>query len=172
ELEDEIDGFVFDPDTGLFTAANKPGDSERRGLELTAAGHWSDRLTLNASYTYLDASEVTITGESVREARRPEHMASLNANFHFADQRGNLNLNINYNGEQLDNYFPPPFYIQQQVELDGFTVVDIAGSWKLTDQLELTARVSNLLDEDYEEVLGFTRPGIAVYAGLRGRFSE
>jgi vitamin B12 transporter len=99
-------------------------------------------------------------------------MASLNANYTFADQRGNVNLNINYNGEQLDNFFPPPFFAAEQVELDGFTVVDLAASWKLTDSLELTGRLSNLFDEDYEEILGFARPGRAVYAGLRGRFSR
>ncbi|HET6564042.1 MAG TPA: TonB-dependent receptor, partial [Xanthomonadales bacterium] len=111
-------------------------------------------------------------GQEVQEARRPRHMASLNANYYFADRRGNLNLNINYNGEQLDNFFPPPFYAPEQVELEGFTVVDLAGSWKLTDNWSLTARVSNLFDEDYEEILGFARPGRAVFAGLRGRFGE
>jgi len=172
QLEDEIDGFVFDPGSGLFTAANKSEDSERSGLELTVSAQWAESLTINASYTYLDSREITSLGERVREARRPRHMASFNANYHFADQRGNLNLNINYNGEQLDNFFPPPFYLPQQVELDGFTVVDLAASWKLTGLLELTARISNLLDEDYEEVLGFARPGRAIYAGLRGRFSR
>lgn len=170
ELQDEIDGFVFDPASGSFTAVNRSGDSERRGLELTLSGQLDDTFSLNASYTYLDASETNPVGESVREARRPRHMASLNANYSFAAQRGNLNLNINYNGEQLDNFFPPPFYAPEQVELDGFTVVGLAASWKLTDSLELTGRISNLLDEDYEEILGFARPGRAVYAGLRGRF--
>ncbi len=170
QLEDEIDGFVFDPSTFLFTAANKSGDSERQGLELTASGQWLEAFTFNASYTYLDSSETTSLDERVREARRPRHMASLNTNYRFADERGNLNLNINYNGAQLDNFFAPPLYLSEQVELEGFTVVGLAGSWKLTDDLELTARVSNLLDEDYEEILGFARPGRAVYAGLRGRF--
>lgn len=172
ELEDEIDGFVFDPATGSFTAANKSADSDRQGLELTASAHWNDSFSLNASYTYLDAQETDSTGQRVRETRRPEHMASLTANYDFADLRGNLNLNINYNDEQLDNYFPPPFYLPEQVVLDNFTTVDIAGSWKLTEMLEITARVSNLFDEDYEELLGFARPGRAVYAGLRGRFSQ
>jgi outer membrane cobalamin receptor len=36
--------------------------------------------------------------------------------------------------------------------------------------MELTARVSNLLDEEYEEILGFVRPGRGVFAGIRGRF--
>jgi vitamin B12 transporter len=172
ELEDEIDGFVFDPDTGSFTAANKSADSDRQGLELTASGQWNDSFSLNASYTYLDAQETDSTGQRVRETRRPEHMASLTANYDFADLRGNLNLNINYNAEQLDNYFPPPFYLPEQVVLDNFTTVDIAGSWKLTQMLEITARVSNLFDEDYEELLGFARAGRAVYAGLRGRFGR
>ncbi|HET6564377.1 MAG TPA: TonB-dependent receptor, partial [Xanthomonadales bacterium] len=153
QLEDEIDGFVFDPATGAFSAANKTDDSGRRGLELTLFGQWTEDFTVNASYTYLDAEETDSLGQQVQEARRPRHMASLNANYYFADRRGNLNLNINYNGEQLDNFFPPPFYTPEQVELDGFTVVDLAGSWKLTDSWSLTARVSNLFDEDYEEIL-------------------
>lgn len=172
QLEDEIDGFVFDPASGSFTATNRSGDSKRQGLELTLATQLADSFSLNASYTYLDATEITTSGERVREARRPRHMASLNANYRFADQRGNLNLNINYNGEQLDNFFPPPFFASEQVTLDGFTVVDLAASWKLTDSLEITGRISNLFDEDYEEILGFARPGRAVYAGLRGRFSR
>lgn len=172
QLEDEIDGFVFDPASGAFTASNKSGDSKRQGLELTLATQPADSFSLNASYTYLDATEITPSGERIREARRPRHMASLNANYHFADQRGNLNLNINYNGEQLDNFFPPPYFAPEQVTLDGFTVVDLAASWKLTDSLEITGRISNLFDEDYEEILGFARPGRAVYAGLRGRFSR
>jgi outer membrane cobalamin receptor len=32
--------------------------------------------------------------------------------------------------------------------------------------------VNNLFGEDYEEILGFARPGRAVYAGLRGRFNR
>jgi vitamin B12 transporter len=172
QLEDEIDGFVFDPATGSFTARNRTNDSERRGLELTVFGQWAESLSINASYTYLDAYEIDSLGMHIEEARRPRHMASLNANYSFAGQRGNLNLNINYNGEQLDNYFPPPFFSQEQVELDGFTVVGLAGSWKLVGDWELTARISNLFDEEYEEVLGFARPGRAVYAGLRTRFGN
>ena len=96
----------------------------------------------------------------------------MSGNYVFADTRGNLNLNINYNGTQLDNYFPPPFFAVEQVELDSFTVVDLAASWKLTKELELVGRISNLLDEDYEEILGFSRPGRGVYAGLRGHFQH
>ena len=77
----------------------------------------------------------------------------------FADLfSGNLNLNINYNGSQLDNFFPPPFFALEQVELGRYTVVRLAASWKLTTGIELVGRISNLFDEDYEETSGFAGP--------------
>ncbi len=171
-LEDEIDGFVFDPDTFLFTAENKPGKSHRKGLELVLDGTLTETLSYAASYTYVDATESDIFGMSKREIRRPRHTASLSANYGFAQARGNLNLNINYNGSQLDNFFPPPFFALEEVELGSYTVVGLAASWKLTASLELVGRISNLFDEDYEEILGFARPGRGLYAGLRGRLQR
>lgn len=172
ELEDEIDGFVFDPETFFFTAINRPGKSERHGIELVLDGQWTSNLGLIASYTYTDATEFTSAGTIAPESRRPEHMASLALNQAFADGRGNVNLNVSYNGTQIDNFFPPPQFALVQVELDGFTLVDLAASWSLTSSLEIIARVSNLLDEEYEEVLGFARPGRGVFVGLRGQFSR
>jgi vitamin B12 transporter len=172
ELEDEIDGFVFDLDTYLFTAANKEGISDRKGVELVLDGRVIDSLSFNATYTYVDATETDASGNKSREVRRPKHMASLNLRYWFADDRGNVNLNVNYNSEQLDNYFPPPYFVLEQIELDSYTVVDLAASWKLSGSLELIGRISNLFDEEYEEILGFARPGRAIYAGLRGRFAR
>ena len=98
-------------------------------------------------------------------------MASLVVNYHFAEDRGNLNLNLNYSCDQLDVFFSPVDFSSGLVKLPSYTVVDLAGSWKLTQSLDLTARVSNLFDEEYEEILGFVRPGRAAYIGLRGRFN-
>ena len=170
DLQDEIDGFVFDPETFLFTAENKDGDSKRKGVEAIYDIRLGKAWSVNASYTYTNATEEDSTGQSVREVRRPKNMASLAANYYFADERGNLNLNLNYTGEQLDIYFSPITFISSRVKLPSYMVVDLAGSWKLSGSLDLTARVSNLFDEEYEEVLGFVRPGRAIYVGLRGRF--
>ena len=169
-LQDEIDGFVFDPDTFLFTARNKDTDSKRRGIETIFDTRLGKALTLAASYTYTDATEKNGAGQSVEEVRRPKHMGGITANYRFADEKGNLNLNLQYNGSQQDIFFSPQTYTSEFIKLDAYTLLNLAASWKLTQSLELTGRVSNLLDEDYEEVLGFARPGRGVYAGLRGRF--
>jgi len=170
ELEDEIDGFVFDPVSGLFTADNKSSPSNRSGFELGIETRIDAQLSVGFNYSYTDATEFDFSGHPVREVRRPKHMASLNANYNFMNRRANLNLDINYNGDQLDLFFSPLTFLSERVTLGSHTVVNLAGSWRLNDQLELIARLENLFDEDYEEVLGFVRPGRAAYAGLRGRF--
>jgi len=169
DLEDEIDGFVFNPSSGLFTAENKPNSSQRKGLELQFDMRVTEALTWKLGYTYVDASEVDIYGNQVREVRRPENQAHLVANYQFAADRANLNFKLVYTGSQLDLFFSPETFLSRQVVLPSHVVVDLAGSWRLNQSLEWIVRVSNLLDEQYEEVLGFARPGTAVYAGLRGR---
>ncbi|MGB7453804.1 MAG: TonB-dependent receptor [Lysobacterales bacterium] len=171
DLRDEIDGFVFDPETFLFTAQNKDSDSTRKGIEAVFNTRLGKSLTLVATYTYTNAREKDALGRSVPEVRRPRNLASLSANYYFAGNRGNLNLNLNYSGSQQDDFFSPATYVAERVDIDPYTVVNLAGAWKLTNSLELTARVSNLFDEVYEEVLGFVRPGRAVYAGIKGRFN-
>jgi vitamin B12 transporter len=169
-LEDEIDGFVFDPDSFLFTAVNKDSDSRRQGVEIVFDWQVLNDLDIAANYTYTDTSETGLDGMNLDELRRPRHMASLNAQYHFARDRANVNLNISYTGKQLDVFFDPVTFASEHVELGSYTVVDLAGAWKLTGALDITARVTNLTDEEYEDLLGYSTRGRAFYAGLRGRF--
>ena len=51
--------------------------------------------------------------------------------------------------------------------LSGNTVVNIFGSYQLTDMLELYARAENVFDTQYEPVFGYGAPGRAIYGGVR-----
>ena len=167
QLEDEINGFVFDPNTFLFTAENQGGKSDRRGVELSVRSRLSDRVDLASSYAYTHADEPAAAGGSQRELRRPRHQASLNLNSAALAERLNLNLNVTYNSEQLDLFFPPFPQPSQRLELSGFALLNLAAHYRLSERLRLVARVENLLDEDYEEVVGFAEPGRAAYLGIR-----
>jgi vitamin B12 transporter len=166
-LEDEINGFVFDPAGGGFTAENEAGESRREGLELS--GHWqiTDSLVLSGAYTWLDATEDDATGGQIEEIRRAEHIANANLNWSFLGGRGNLNVNVDYNGEQHDLFFPPVPPFEERVALDDFTLVTVAASYQVLESLQVSARIENAFDEDYEEVFGYVAPGRAVVAGLR-----
>jgi vitamin B12 transporter len=167
KLADEINGFFFDLATFTTTAINETGNSKRQGIEFTAHAMLSGNLSLSGNYTYLDAKQPDAIGGSEREVRRPEHIANANLNYDFLNNKANINLNVNYNGRQDDVFFAPPFFLQETVSLDSFTLLNIASSYKYSDLITLYGRVENLLDEQYEEVLGFQSMGLAVFAGIK-----
>jgi vitamin B12 transporter len=165
-LEDEIQT-VFLP-SFQSSVANSDGTSRRQGVELDLRARLSDALTARASYTFTDAREARPAGEAKRrEIRRPRHMAALNLNYRFLNQRANLNLNLSYTGEQNDDIFPPPFFSREAVPLDAYTLVNLSGSFDLLPGLRLFARAENLFDEEYQNVVGYRTPGTAVYAGVQ-----
>jgi vitamin B12 transporter len=168
ELEDEINGFVFDPATLGFTSENTSGTSHREGVELTFDYAVNGNVNVRAAYTYLNADELdSLTGEKLQEVRRPENTASVNLNYRFLDNKANLNVSVSYNGSQIDNFFPPFPASPQRVTLDSFTLVNMAARYRFSERLTLFARIENLLDEGYEEVYGFSSPGMGAYAGLK-----
>jgi len=153
ELEDEITT-IFNPD---FTTSveNLDTDSTREGIEL-AAGWSIDTFSLQGSASFLDSEQ-----DDVEEIRRPDFLASATATWNPIDALA-LTLNVDHNGDQLDT----DFATFQNVELDSFTLVGANARYNLTENVALTLRGSNLLDEDYEEVVGFASQGRAILGGL------
>ena len=168
-LEDEIDGFfVFDPATFAATAVNRSGNSQRRGLEFSGSYQPSDSLSIRAQYTYVDADQPDDSGMETTEIRRPRNSGSLNVNYAFLNDRANANLNVSYTGDQYDTDFST--FPSTRVELDGYTLVNLAASIAVSDTVSVFGRVENLFDEDYENVYGFATAGIGAYIGARMQF--
>ena len=162
ELENEIDGFVYDPATFAYTSNNINGTSERKGAELSAVGNISESMSLAAAYTYTDS-----TGDdAVREVRRPRHIASLNLGWQAAHNL-HLNTNIQFTGEQTDVYFPPFPEPSQVVALSNHTLVNINLNYSATDKFEMYLKLENALNENYEEVFGYQTLGFGASLGLR-----
>ena len=162
-LDDEI-VTVFLPDF-TSTVVNAEGSSPRKGVELALTARVNGGMDISGSYTYTDAKQPAATGGKDTETRRPRHMASLTVNQRLMNERANLNLNISYTGSQEDNSFLT--FPSTVVELDAYTLVNIAGEFRLTDNTSVYARVENLFDEDYEDVFGYATPGIGAYFGFR-----
>jgi vitamin B12 transporter len=172
DLEDEINGFVFDPDTFLFTAENSDGNSTRKGVEVSAALDLSENLGFGGSYTYTDSTESDPAGSDVRELRRPRHSGSLYGNYRFLEDRANLRLVADYGGQITDMFFPPYPAPSEIVTLDSYWLVDLTASYEINRNTRIFLRGTNLLDEDYEQVYGYRTPGRSAYVGLRLSFGR
>jgi vitamin B12 transporter len=132
------------------------------------------------SYTHL-ASEVTDAGfesgdaatfvEGDRLLRRPKDALSLRLESAFAE-RVRLGALLSWVGARDDvrfGQFPEP---NQRVELPSYATLDVSGTFtvlhgrRATPGLDLTARIENLLDESYEQGVGFPARGRGVFVGL------
>jgi vitamin B12 transporter len=171
-LEDEINGFVFDPDTFLFTAENIDGDSVRMGVEAAATFNLTDNLSFGGSYTYTDSTENDRSGNDVRELRRPRHNGSLNTSYRFLDERANLRLVADYGGTSTDIFFPPFPAPSEIVSLESHWLLDLTASYDINQDTNIFVRANNLLDEDYEQVYGYRTPGRSAYVGVRLGFGK
>ena len=52
-------------------------------------------------------------------------------------------------------------------KLGGYTVLNLAASYRLTDTWSLFGRIENATDTDYQSPDGFLRPGIGAYGGIK-----
>ncbi|WP_343565161.1 TonB-dependent receptor plug domain-containing protein [Kiloniella sp. b19] len=147
------------------TAVNLSGTSPAQGIEVSADAEVLDNLNLIASYTYTNAE----TADGTEQVRRPRHIASLNVNYRFLEDRANVNLGIDYNGDQKDTRFSPTF-ARSIVGLDSYTLVNVNATYDIHENVQLFARGENLLNEDYEEVFGYGTPGVSGFAGVRVDF--
>jgi vitamin B12 transporter len=155
--------------------------ADASGIEARVRVRPLPALEGSVSYTWLD-TEVTDagfeTGESAtfvegrRLLRRPTNAITLSAQY-GGQGRLRLGAAVNYVGDRDDirfAQFPDP---SVRVELPSYTTVDLSGRFAILRArqdgrvgLDLTARVENLFDEDFEQVVGFHSPGRALFAGL------
>lgn len=167
DLEDEIvEDFSIFPN---YTVINAPGESRRRGVELSGEWRPGPGLRLAANYTYTDTRELDAgASNALREIRRPEHSANLLADY----TAGRLTIGgaLAYVGERTDSdfdLFPAP-----RVELDSYLLASARIAWRISDGLEAFARIENGFDADYQDVIGYATQGRSAYAGIRFRFGD
>lgn len=135
--------------------------AESKGVEIYFTARPLNDLTCQANYTYTDAVDKA-TG--ARLIRRPEHAANLTAYYAFSAQTS-VSLNIIYTGKR-DDWFPYPI----RTTTAAFTLINMAASYRLTKKIEISLRVDNLLDLDYEEVPGYGTAGRSAYIGFKTDF--
>ncbi|PHS36166.1 MAG: hypothetical protein COA91_12475 [Robiginitomaculum sp.] len=142
------------------TVFNRTSKSKREGVEFEGRGSIGDQIDVRASATFLDAEE-----NGVRELRRPKFLASATATW-TPTQALSLTLSADHNGSQIDT----DFATFSRVELGAFTLVGLNIRYNLNDVVTLSLRGENLLDENYQEVVGYASQGRGGYAGISANF--
>ena len=157
------DLFGFDEVSFRTKNINK---AETSGVEFYFTLNLLKEISTKGNFTYTDAQDKSqsSTDKDLPLLRRPKIKASYEVNYSFND-KANINGEIIYAGERDDKDFSQ--FPVQRVKLKGYSIVNLAASYKIFEFLQLYARVENLFDTDYEEVLGYATPGLSGYAGIK-----
>jgi vitamin B12 transporter len=136
------------------------GRATTYGVESFAAWSPTAAVNLRADYTWTIARDDVHREELLR---RPRNKATLSAQW-SATRRLRLTASMLYVGAWVDGNrdFSIP-----RLTASPYATVNVAGDYDLGHGLTLFARVDNLLDRRYEEPVGFDKPGIGAYGGLR-----
>jgi len=140
-----------------FTPINL-NQAEIRGIEgeMTAyLGQW--RLGGNANW--LAARNQTEDGNyNNRLPRRPDYSLQFDVDRDLF-KRFSAGATARYDGSRYDD-------ANNQRELGGYALFDLRGEVRLDDAWKVQAKLSNLLDKDYETVAFYNQPGRAVFFTL------
>lgn len=151
-FRNEFDDLIsFDSTT--FLAANI-AEATVEGVETMGKVPVCTNLQVGATYTYMD-SEDEATGRPL--ARRPTNRASLQVWFQPVARLSGV-VSLVSVSDRIDS---------DGTNMDDYERVDLAMEYAATRHLTPYVRLENLLDEDYEEVSGFTTPGFSGVGGLR-----
>jgi vitamin B12 transporter len=155
------DAIYFDLDTfsGYLQA---PGKSTSKGVEVAVEAPLGDRWQLIANWTHND----TTTLANTPRLQRPENLANLGLLYRSANEALGLAINYRMSRDALGR----DTFAMVDVPLDDYEVLDLSLSYAINSRMEVTGRIENALDEDYQEIIGFNTAGRAAYAGLKIRF--
>lgn len=180
--KDRIDYVVEDPMTFAGRFQNI-GRARSEGVEIYGAVEPWDWLKVEGQYTWLEGvvkeavdPEDDVFGVGKELLRRPKHSGSGSVVGRFGPLtiRGDLIV--------VGDRFDSDFRGLQIFENPGYARLDLAARLRLENHIvklwgspfphsvEAFGRVENLLDEDYEEVLGYPSPGINFLAGVQVTF--
>lgn len=135
--------------------ANNISKARTEGVELSSFVKPCECFTLKGSWTHLNA-ENEITGETL--PRRPDNTGVLEGILKW----------------QKFTFVAATTLVSSRPDfgqtLAGYIKIDVALSYQLNEHWMPYVRINNMLDDQYEEAVGFPAPGILAYAGIKGEF--
>lgn len=121
-----------------------------------------ENVSARADYTYLG---LDLEPGSKPLYRRPRHTANGTIAWQATD-RLSLGTTFQWVGSFTDVANVAPFYGPTR----PYAVVNLASSFQVTNHIELSAKINNLLNRSYEPTYGYQAPGIEALAGIAVTF--
>ncbi len=156
------------------------GNARAQGLEVTLTAQPSSKIRLGGQYTFLKSEILSLNGAPGRAQsifrvgdpliRRPSQSGSLFAT--WMHRHWMVSLDAVLRGMTTDTdpnlgTFACDLGLPCILKNPGYVVANLGGSYDITEAVTWYARVNNLLNQRYEEVLGFPAYRLNFVSGVR-----
>ncbi len=155
------DNFIDFVDTGSFVYQyqNVSESFTASGLEFVAQAKIVEGLDVNLNATYTSVDEDL-------SLRIPEIKANARIDYAFSKQT-QMSLSYQYNDEREDTFYNSSTFENEIVTLESYGLLDFYVSHSiLKNKLLFFANVTNILNEDYQELFGYSTRGRGVNLGF------
>jgi len=157
--KDFIDYVIIDFNTFEGQYQNVSDEFTVNGVEVELFAKLIKNVSFNANYTFTERKEKVAL-------RIPKHKANASLDY-TVNAKTFIGLNYQFVDERIDT----DFSTFENKSLNSFSLVDVLFSRELIpNRLKLSGSVSNLFNEEYTEVIGFTTKGRNYKLGLRLSF--
>jgi len=151
--------FFTDPDTfASYYVNDKGAQYDFNGFEFDSSVDLGEALSFGLSYTHTNLDEE-------KSNYTPKDVLRFQASYLLGKSR--FSLIYQYNGERFVEDFRT--WPAEIVSLDAYNLVDLNYSLTFNDYLNLNLSVNNLLNEDYQERLGYSTLGRNFMLGINVR---
>lgn len=150
-FRNDLDNLIVFP-FPTFTATNI-GSALTAGVEVSGQVELGPDTFLTASYTNTKTRD---NGTRSELLRRPRHKFNATLSQFLLDKQAQVSLNMRFVGDRQDF----------GATLDEYFLVNASAWWQVSKNVRLFARVDNITDEQYEDVLGFNTADISAYGGV------
>ncbi|MGM5470928.1 TonB-dependent receptor plug domain-containing protein [Flavobacteriaceae bacterium LMO-SS05] len=143
----------------VFQYKNVETDFTASGVELTTSYKFSDQVSLNANATYTKVEESL-------NLRIPKFKVNTHLDYHITEDLF-LSLIYQFNDDRKDVVFNNSTFMNDEVILKNYSLFDAYLSHSiLKNKMTVFANVTNILNEDYQELFGYSTKGRNITIGF------
>ncbi len=126
----------------------------------------NDKLALRANYTYTKIDSDLLASKRVRI---PEHKINATLGYQCTPKTF-TSVSYQFTEDRKDQFFNTATFVSEAVQLDAYGVLDFYASHKIIDNFTIYATITNITNEAYQEVIGFSTQGRNVRLGINLSF--
>ncbi len=143
----------------VFQYKNVDEDFTASGFEFTANYKFSDELKVNTNATFTKVEEDL-------NLRIPELKVNAKLDYQFCPKTV-MSLSYQFNDDREDAFYNNSTFMTEDVTLKRYSLLDFYVSRKIAkDKIKLFANVTNLLNEDYQELYNYSTKGRNINIGF------